>query len=518
MALVVELLKLVAWVASAFYVCAFFALRQLHRRPATGDAGTLQRRVHLFHLTADAGGGGEKCLWAVVQAFAQQCDTPTQLNLYTHAQVPHVLTLFQKAARDFGIEIAAFGGDRFTTNVRPHLRVCVRPLRTATLVSHRWPVCQHLGELLAGVLVGAEAAFKATGSARDEIWDTQGLAATVCTYSLMTSLLSRPLHAYVHWPWVNSHTFTELRETQCSRRSLYHTCVSQIYRALGSFYSRPVCVNSTFTETRLAKAWRLCVPADVVKVLPPVDRHLTRFAGCPKEELVLSIAQFRPEKNHVQQVRSIARLLHKHKVASTTRFCICGSLSRPEDRDLSISLYELARDCCGPHSSVTYTDHETGDRRGFSDVKSNQPLVEFHVNVPDKELTQMKSVAKVGFHTMKEEHFGIAVVDLLLAGAVIVAHRSGGPLLDILHAPTEEEMNCEGGFKVATAAGMELGLLAETDDEFADKLHEALQPTSDTKQRLQLAQAVATNRFLSSVDFGTKVLRVWQQSEQKKSK
>ena len=47
------------------------------------------------------------------------------------------------------------------------------------------------------------------------------------------------------------------------------------------------------------------------------------------------------------------------------------------------------------------------------------------------------SEALVGLHTMWNEHFGIAVVEMLAAGLVTVAHRSGGPLMDIVIEATD---------------------------------------------------------------------------------
>lgn len=501
---ITKFLKVVLWTSASFYACAFLVLRQLHRR--NGDP---RKRIHIFHISADAGGGGEKCLWAIIQAYSQSCQVPTQLNLYTHADVPHILTLFQKASRDFAIEIPVFGGDRYTTNIRPHIRVSLRPLRTGRLLTKKWPVFQHMGEFLSGILMGAEAAFMATGSYKDEIWDTQGLAATTCIYTLMTSLCMRPIYAYIHWSWVNSDNITEWNQLRMSRRSLYNLLITQIYRVLGSLYALPICVNSTFTEERMKVAWRLHAPDSMVKILPPVDRDLAVYASHPKEEVILSIAQFRPEKNQVQQVRAFARLLHKYNISPSTRFCMCGSLSRPEDRNLSLMLFELAKECCGSKCSVTYKDYETGEERATSNANQNVPSMQILVNVPEKELTRLRSIAKVGLHTMKDEHFGIAVVDLLLAGAVVITHRSGGPLLDILRAPSDEEANGCEGFNVTNELGNELGFTAETDDEFADQLHKALEMGSDVKRRLKLAQAVASKRFLSSLDFGSKVLLAW---------
>lgn len=45
--------------------------------------------------------------------------------------------------------------------------------------------------------------------------------------------------------------------------------------------------------------------------------------------------------------------------------------------------------------------------------------------------------AKVGLHTMRDEHFGISIVEMMAAGILTIAHKSGGPLKDIIGS-TEE--------------------------------------------------------------------------------
>ena len=47
------------------------------------------------------------------------------------------------------------------------------------------------------------------------------------------------------------------------------------------------------------------------------------------------------------------------------------------------------------------------------------------------------AASKVGLHTMKQEHFGISIVEMMAAGMLTIAHKSGGPLKDILGS-TEE--------------------------------------------------------------------------------
>ncbi|KAG4067448.1 hypothetical protein HA402_009685 [Bradysia odoriphaga] len=45
---------------------------------------------------------------------------------------------------------------------------------------------------------------------------------------------------------------------------------------------------------------------------------------------------------------------------------------------------------------------------------------------------QYLRVASIGLNTMCNEHFGIGVVDMLAAGLITVANRSGGPMMDII--------------------------------------------------------------------------------------
>lgn len=82
----------------------------------------------------------------------------------------------------------------------------------------------------------------------------------------------------------------------------------------------------------------------------------------------------------------------------------------------------------------------------------------FEVNAPYDLLVSSLGMAKVGLHTMWNEHFGIGVVEYMAAGLIPVAHKSGGPLLDIV---TEYD-------------GKPVGFLADSVETFADALHSAL--------------------------------------------
>lgn len=61
-----------------------------------------------------------------------------------------------------------------------------------------------------------------------------------------------------------------------------------------------------------------------------------------------------------------------------------------------------------------------------------QEKIEFIVNAPFQILKKYIEDSSIGLHTMWNEHFGISIVEMMAAGLIVIAHRSGGPLLDIV--------------------------------------------------------------------------------------
>ena len=98
---------------------------------------------------------------------------------------------------------------------------------------------------------------------------------------------------------------------------------------------------------------------------------------------------------------------------SDARLVLLGSSRNSEDDKLVSKLKSLAVEC---------------------DVVNN---VDFVVNAPYSVLQTHLSEASIGLHTMWNEHFGISVVEMMAAGLIVIAHRSGGPLMDIV-------VNCAG--------------------------------------------------------------------------
>lgn len=104
----------------------------------------------------------------------------------------------------------------------------------------------------------------------------------------------------------------------------------------------------------------------------------------------------------------------------------------------------------------------------------------FEINASYDLLVSTLGMAKVGIHTMWNEHFGIGVVEYMAAGLVPVAHKSGGPKLDIV---TEYD-------------GKPTGYLADSVDSFADCLHLALSLSEKEYEEMgSNARAAASDKF-----------------------
>ncbi|GAA5931002.1 hypothetical protein JCM1841_005453 [Sporobolomyces salmonicolor] len=124
---------------------------------------------------------------------------------------------------------------------------------------------------------------------------------------------------------------------------------------------------------------------------------------------ILSLAQFRPEKEHPLQLHSLAKLFSLHpEFCSDVKLTLAGSVRNEDDSRRVDELKKLAKDL---------------------GVDGN---VEWRVNVPFEQLLGLLSNAGVGLHTMVDEHFGITMVEFQAAGLITLAHASAGPLLDII--------------------------------------------------------------------------------------
>jgi len=412
--------------------------------------------VAFFHPYAHAGGGGERVLWCSIRSL-QQRYPEVMCVVYTGDTDVKPSELLLQARKRFGVDINS-EGVRF-----------VFLTRRRWVDASSWPRFTLIGQSLGSVVLGWEALCQF----RPEIFiDSMGYAFTLPLFSLLGGCR---IGCYVHYPTISTDMLEQVRDRRSgvcndarvarswllsTAKLLYYRLFAMLYGLAGSF-AEVVLVNSSWTRNHIVALWK--VPERTLTVFPPCDT--AALADIPLErakkdfpgKLVLSLAQFRPEKNHALQLRSFARYLQMQPGGSDrARLVLAGGCRDEGDRSRVEALQGLCKEL---------GLREQGEGQDWD--------VSFRTNVPLQEMQTLLAQADVGLHTMRDEHFGISVVEFMAAGAVVIAHNSAGPAMDIV-TPLSD--------------GRRTGLLANDDEDYAKRLVEALNEMSP-KQRQDTAEA-----------------------------
>ena len=252
----------------------------------------------------------------------------------------------------------------------------------------------------------------------------------------------------------------------------YYTAFAILYGLVGSL-SDLTMVNSTWTKDHISRLWKFAGHIHIV--YPPVDtKSLCKLSLVEREDMILSIGQFRPEKDHVLQLKAFQLLLEKNDGEMKERnvkLVLIGSCRGEDDEERVDNLLKLTREL------------------------GIQEYVEFVLNQPYPVLKDYLSRASVGIHTMWNEHFGIGVVEMMAAGLVTVAHNSGGPKSDIIERPWDLRDFADRGGKRPT------GCLASTPDEYAEAIYEVIRSGAASKEVAAIRQSgrSAAERFSDEV-------------------
>jgi len=313
-------------------------------------------------------------------------------------------------------------------------------IRSTTVLEAKWyPVATMLGQCLGSILVGLECALRFIP---DLYFDTTGAAFTYPVFAPFCKVA-----CYVHYPIISSDMLQRVREhrpahnnnariaqnvTISNLKVVYYKIIALLYSLVGSLVSIAL-VNSSWTEAHIVQLWSFTQRKNIVKVYPPCNtKELQKQSPHAKknQQIILSIGQFRPEKDHSLQLRAFSALLKLHPALRlTARLVIMGGARHSQDEKL-VSILKCE-----------------AENLGIAE------LVEFVVNAPFEVLQSGLSKASIGIHSMWNEHFGISIVEMMAAGLLVVAHNSGGPKMDII-VPSAPDPGA-------------VGFLAATVDEYA---------------------------------------------------
>lgn len=254
--------------------------------------------------------------------------------------------------------------------------------------------------------------------------------------------------------------------------TVMHGVWRPLLRALGIVANRP--------------ASRLVYPPCNVEVFAALPLSRAQFPGGGR--VVVSVAQFRPEKDHALQLRAFAAFRKRGgNAVADVRLLLIGGCRDEGDAKRVEELRSLARELqLLPRDAVEAAAGDGGNGDGAA--PRVLPSVEFMINAPFTELERALGCATAALHTMWNEHFGISVVEAMAAGALPIAHASGGPKADIV-VP----------LRIAGQDTMRRpGFLAATVDEYADALLAVV--SMPEKERLMLASAGRTHALTEFSD------------------
>ncbi|XP_063537760.1 GDP-Man:Man(3)GlcNAc(2)-PP-Dol alpha-1,2-mannosyltransferase [Cydia strobilella] len=420
-----------------------------------------------FHPYCNAGGGGERVLWVAIKAILTRYPD-TNIYIYT-VDTAEPQTIANKVQNTFNVKV-----DASKLNF-------IRLVSKRAIEASSYPYFTLLMQSLGSMVMGLEAFMKFNP---DIFIDTTGYA---FTYPIFRYLAQCPVGTYTHYPIITKSMMRRVQQRIVSynnrgiiaRNPVFTWCKLLYYKAFGWLYgivgrcADVVMVNGTWTEDHINDLWDS--PFKTHRVYPPCEvTELKQLRSLVKDTdpiRILSVAQFRPEKDHplmLQAIYELRNLLVKNEVLwHKVKLVFAGACRNAEDEERVQNLKDLAK-----HLSL-------------------ESSVQFVVNAPYAQLLQLYQTCSIGLHAMWNEHFGISVVELMAAGLITIAHRSGGPLADI----------------VETTDTSRTGFLCSEADEYARAILEVIALAPEERQRIIDAARASVDRF-STLEFEKTFLRV----------
>lgn len=415
--------------------------------------------IGFFHPFCNAGGGGERVLWAAIRATQDQWPK-AKCVVYTGDHEANKEAILRRVKSRFNIHLHP-----------PTVQFLYLSKRHWVLASS-WPHFTLLGQSL-GSMILAWDAFSLL--VPDIFIDTMGYAFALGLCKFLFRKVSTG--AYVHYPTISTDMLESLDPASsvgshgvnagqgAGARGLakktYWQLFAKVYSWVGSSID-VVMTNSSWTQEHVKSLWgpnRLQKDRNnpIAVVYPPVavreleqEVEVSEASEKKRERVIMYIAQFRPEKNHQLILQAFSKFLRtKSKASHKARLVLIGSVRDDQDSKKVYQLRLLANEL------------------GIKD------RVQFHLDASWPEILEWLRKASVGVNGMWNEHFGIGVVEYQAAGLISVVHNSGGPKLDI----------------VVEVDGKPTGYHANDEAEFAEGFEKALSDADPLAMRKRARQS-----------------------------
>ncbi|KAL9058536.1 MAG: hypothetical protein Q9162_001691 [Coniocarpon cinnabarinum] len=449
--------------------------------------------IGFFHPFCNAGGGGERVLWAAVRATQQRYPSAICV-VYTGDHDVNKAQMIKRVQERFNIPLESSS---------LHF---LYPTTRSYVLPQTWPRFTLLGQSFGSLILAYDALSLLTP---DIFIDTMGYAFAL--FLCKSVLPDVPCGAYVHYPTISTDMLDSLNVIDvhagkggihAGRGTGWRGQAKRVYwRIFAALYSWAgghvdvVMTNSTWTQGHITQLWSKvrtrrnpnATPIEVV--FPPcaVDEledavEVSAASEARRTENCVYIAQFRPEKNHQMVLRAFARLLQALKIPSPNSSRTNSPSKQTSANDATRTTGEEYDKTRHPHLTLIGSVRDSTDETYIYSLRllahelHITHAVTFLLNASWPSILDQLRTATIGLNAMWNEHFGIGVVEYQAAGLISVVNDSGGPKLDIAKPMHEDG---DGGTGLT-------GFHASDEKGYADALEKALTLPEEEKLRMRM--------------------------------
>jgi alpha-1,2-mannosyltransferase len=375
--------------------------------------------IGFFHPFCNAGGGGERVLWAAIRATQEKYPNATCV-VYTGDHNVTKQQILEKVEARFNIKLNP-------------MRVFFLYLSTRHWVlASTWPRFTLLGQSLGSILLALDAFSLLVP---DVFIDTMGYAFALGVAKFCFP--NMPTGAYVHYPTISTDMLGSLdmgegkgvnagagKGLRGMVKREYWYLFARAYSWMGGSVD-VVMANSTWTAAHIRSLWgparrKRGKSGDIDIVFPPVAVNdildkikVNDESEKRREHNLVYVAQFRPEKNHKLIMEAFAEFIHNSppeidQLVAVTKLVLIGSVRDEHD---ARKVYEL---------------------RLYAHELKIKEEVEFVCDAPWSGIVSWLEKSSIGLNGMWNEHFGMGCVEYQAGGLITVANDSGGPKHDIV--------------------------------------------------------------------------------------
>ena len=365
--------------------CRFFFVfrrRSSKTRSVAAAASQAAQTLAFFHPYANSGGGGERVLWLAVKALIETKQR-VRIVIFT-GDTDSSEAILKRTRERFGVSF----DDEESAASRP---VFVRLKHRRWIEAASWPRFTMIGQSIGSMVLAVEALLAFTP---DVFVDTTGFA---FSFPVAWLLAGCKVGAYVHYPTISTDMLKQVVEKRptynndstisssgwrTKAKLAYYHFFALLYRLVGRC-SHVVMANSSWTGGHIRSLW-----GKGTVVYPPCDvSTFTAFPLNNRARVVVSVSQYRPEKDQQLQIRALHALHAASPECKDVSLVLIGSCRHADDHQIADGLESLAASL----GLAPSADQDGNEHSGTVRVLRNLPYAE---------LKQWLARATAGIHTM----------------------------------------------------------------------------------------------------------------------